>query len=108
MTASLSVIATSSSMSSPAQSTPLPTPGGDTVIERIEVRTAGAAGNVALALAALGVQHRLFGAVGDDDAGRWILSELARLRLDKDIKIVPGKAPGFPSHLRPHTENGHS
>ena len=86
----------------------LPTPGGDTVVERIAVRTAGAAGNVSLALAALGVPHRLFGAVGDDDAGRWVLSELARLRLDKDIKIVPGKAPGFPSHLRPHTENGHS
>jgi sugar/nucleoside kinase (ribokinase family) len=73
----------------------LPTPGGDTVIERIAVRTAGAAGNVALALAALGIQHRLFGAVGDDDAGRWVASELERLGLEKDIMIVPGEATGI-------------
>ena len=73
----------------------LPTPGGDTVIERIAVRTAGAAGNVSLALAALGVQHRLFGTVGDDDAGRWVISELERLGLEKDIRIVPGEATGI-------------
>ena len=72
----------------------LPTPGGDTVIERIAVRTAGAAGNVSLALAALGVSHRLFGAVGDDD-GRWVASELERLGLTKDIEIVPGEATGI-------------
>jgi sugar/nucleoside kinase (ribokinase family) len=73
----------------------LPTAGGDTVIERIAVRTAGAAGNVSLALAALGVQHRLFGAIGDDDAGRWVASELKRLGLEKDITIVPGEATGI-------------
>jgi sugar/nucleoside kinase (ribokinase family) len=73
----------------------LPTPGGDTVIERIAVRTAGAAGNVSLALAALGVSHRLFGAVGDDDAGRWVASELERLGLERDIRIVPGGATGI-------------
>src|SRR5450759_57887 len=73
----------------------LPTPGGDTVVERIAVRTAGAAGNVSLALAALGVQHRLFGAIGDDDAGRWVASELERLGLEKDIRIVPGGATGI-------------
>jgi len=73
----------------------LPTPGGDTVIERIAVRTAGAAGNVSLALAALGVQHRLFGTVGDDDAGRWVISELERLGLEKDIRIVLGEATGI-------------
>jgi sugar/nucleoside kinase (ribokinase family) len=73
----------------------LPTPGGDTVIERIAVRTAGAAGNVSLALAALGVSHRLFGAVGDDDAGRWVASELERLGLEKDIRIVSGGATGI-------------
>jgi len=73
----------------------LPTAGGDTVIERIAVRTAGAAGNVSLALAALGVQHRLFGAIGDDDAGRWVASELERLGLEKDIRIVQGEATGI-------------
>ena len=44
----------------------LPRPGGDDVIDHIAVRPAGAAGNVSLTLAALGVEHRLFGAVGDD------------------------------------------
>ena len=42
--------------------TAMPSPGGDTVIDRIAVRTAGAAGNVALALAALGSPQRLHGA----------------------------------------------
>src|SRR5665811_2093934 len=73
----------------------LPTAGGDTVIERIAVRTAGAAGNVSLALAALGARHRLFGTVGDDDAGRWVVSELERLGLEKDIRIVSGEATGI-------------
>jgi sugar/nucleoside kinase (ribokinase family) len=48
-----------------------------------------------LALAALDVQHRLFGTVGDDDAGRWVISELERLGLEKDIRIVPGEATGI-------------
>jgi len=73
----------------------LPTPGGDSVIERIAVRTAGAAGNVSLALGALGCPHRLFGAVGDDDAGRWVFAELERLGLARDISVVAGKATGI-------------
>lgn len=95
MTASISVIGNVQLdvLASPVNA--LPTPGGDTVIERIDVRTAGAAGNVALALAALGVQHRLFSVVGDDDAGRWVASELQRLNLDKDIRIAPGTATGI-------------
>jgi len=95
MTASISVIGNVQLdvLASPVNA--LPTPGGDTVVERIAVRTAGAAGNVALALAALGVQHRLFSVVGDDDAGRWVASELQRLALDKDIRIVAGKATGI-------------
>jgi argininosuccinate lyase len=68
----------------------LPDPGGDSVIDRIDVRPAGAAGNVSLALAALGTPHRLFSAVGDDYAGRWTLSELERLGLAADILTKPG------------------
>ncbi len=60
--------------------TRLPDPGGDDVIDHIAVRPAGAAGNVSLALAALEVPHRLFGAVGDDQAGRWVADELRRCR----------------------------
>jgi sugar/nucleoside kinase (ribokinase family) len=95
MTASVSVIGNIQLdvLASPVSA--LPTPGGDSVIERIAVRTAGAAGNVSLALAALGVHHRLFGAVGDDDAGRWVVSELERLGLEKDVMTVPGEATGI-------------
>lgn len=75
--------------------TALPSPGGDTVIDRIAVRTAGAAGNVSLALAALGARHRLFGVVGDDDAGRWVAAELERLSLAHDLRIVPGETTGI-------------
>ena len=75
--------------------TAMPSPGGDTVIDRIAVRTAGAAGNVALALAALGSPHRLYGAVGDDDAGRWVASELERLGLAGDVLVVEGQATGI-------------
>ena len=75
--------------------TAMPSPGGDTVIDRIAVRTAGAAGNVALALAALGSPHRLYGAVGDDDAGRWVASELQRLGLAGDVLVVEGQATGI-------------
>ena len=75
--------------------TAMPSPGGDTVIDRIAVRTAGAAGNVALALAALGSPQRLHGAVGDDDAGRWVISELERLGLAGDVLVVRGQATGI-------------
>jgi sugar/nucleoside kinase (ribokinase family) len=68
----------------------LPQPGGDSVIDRVDVRPAGAAGNVSLALAALGTPHRLFSAIGDDYAGRWTLAELERLGLAADILTKPG------------------
>jgi argininosuccinate lyase len=73
----------------------MPSPGGDSVIDRIDVRAAGAAGNVSLALAALGIPHRLFGAVGDDDAGRWVTTELGRLGLSGDLLVVAGGSTGI-------------
>lgn len=72
----------------------LPSPGGDDVVDHIAVRPAGAAGNVSLALAALGVEHRLFGAVGDDQAGRWVHQEFQRLGLARDLDVVAGEATG--------------
>ena len=75
--------------------TQLPVPGGDTIIDRIDVRTAGAAGNVSLALTALGVSHRLFGAIGDDNAGRWIHADLERIGMSQDLLVVPGGATGI-------------
>lgn len=73
----------------------LPKPGGDDVIEHIAVRPAGAAGNVSLALAALDVEHRLFGAVGDDQAGRWVADELGRLGVGRDVLVVAGEETGI-------------
>jgi argininosuccinate lyase len=75
--------------------TALPAAGADTVIDRIEVRPAGAAGNVSLALAALRTPHRLFGALGDDYAGRWVLRELEKLGLAADVRVVPRTATGI-------------
>ena len=75
--------------------TRLPQPGGDDVIERIAVRPAGAAGNVSLALAALGVQHRLFGAVGDDQAGRWVADELRNAGVAADLQVYAGRETGI-------------
>lgn len=73
----------------------LPAPGGDDIVDHIAVRPAGAAGNVSLALAALGVEHRLFGAVGDDQAGRWVAEELHRAGLGADLEVVAGQETGI-------------
>jgi len=73
----------------------MPEPGGDDIVDSIAVRPAGAAGNVSLALAALEVPHRLFGAVGDDQAGRWVLEELRGLGLADDLLVVPGRDTGI-------------
>jgi sugar/nucleoside kinase (ribokinase family) len=66
----------------------LPRPGGDDVVDHIAVRPAGAAGNVTLALAGLRVPHRLFGAVGDDQAGLWVAQELQRLGYGGDLLVI--------------------
>jgi sugar/nucleoside kinase (ribokinase family) len=73
----------------------LPRPGGDDIVDSIAVRPAGAAGNVALALAALGTAHRLFGAVGDDQAGRWVVEELRGLGLADDVLVMAGQDTGI-------------
>jgi argininosuccinate lyase len=72
----------------------LPEPGGDTVIDRIDIRPAGAAGNVSLALHALGCPHRLFGLLGDDFAGQLVHAHLTKLGLADDVRIVRGAATG--------------
>jgi sugar/nucleoside kinase (ribokinase family) len=75
--------------------TELPRPGGDDIIDRIAVRPAGAAGNVSLALAALEAPHRLFGAVGDDQAGLWVADELRRAGLGADVQVMAGQETGI-------------
>jgi len=71
--------------------TALPPPGTDSLVDRIDVRPAGAAGNVSLALVALGVPHRLFSAVGNDYAGHWVRTELDRLGVGSDVRLVNGE-----------------
>jgi sugar/nucleoside kinase (ribokinase family) len=73
----------------------MPLPGGDDIVDTIAVRPAGAAGNVSLALAALGVPHRLFGAVGDDQAGLWVADDLRRRGLADDLQVVTGHDTGI-------------
>lgn len=80
-------------VASPVVSMPLP--GGDDIIDTIAVRPAGAAGNVSLALAALDVRHRLFGAVGDDQAGVWVAEDLRRRGLADDLETVAGHDTGI-------------
>jgi argininosuccinate lyase len=75
--------------------TRMPRAGGDEIVDHIAVRPAGAAGNVSLALAALGVPHRLFGAVGDDQAGLWVADELRRAGLGEDLLVVAGRDTGI-------------
>jgi sugar/nucleoside kinase (ribokinase family) len=56
---------------------PWPTPGTETVVERIAWRVGGALGNTALALAGLGVPASLVWDVGDDAMGAWLAEALA-------------------------------
>src|SRR3954454_21579156 len=75
--------------------TAMPLPGGDDILDSIAVRPAGAAGNVSLALAALGVPHRPFSAGGGDPAGMWVADELRRLARGDALRIVKGQDTGI-------------
>jgi sugar/nucleoside kinase (ribokinase family) len=48
--------------------------GTEIVLPHSETRIGGAAGNTALALQALGAEHRLIASVGDDIFGKWLQS----------------------------------
>jgi sugar/nucleoside kinase (ribokinase family) len=51
--------------------------GTEIVLPHSETRIGGAAGNTALALQALGAEHRLIASVGDDIFGKWLQSGFA-------------------------------
>lgn len=51
---------------------PWPVPGTENILPQSELRVGGAAGNVALALQALGVPYRLVCNIGNDMFGRWL------------------------------------
>jgi argininosuccinate lyase len=73
----------------------LPPPGESTFVDQMAVRVGGAGANAALAFVELGVPVRLFGAIGDDVHGRWILDELARAGLGSDLTVAGGEQTGI-------------
>lgn len=73
----------------------LPIPGGDSLVDRIDLRIAGAAGNASLTLHGLGVKHRLFSMIGDDLLGRWLFQDLEKIDLAKDLLVIPGGVTGI-------------
>lgn len=82
----------------------LPPPGMEWAVEAVDVRVGGAAGNAALALAALGLAPRLIGCVGGDRFGGSLRDELAAggvplddLRIHRDLPTgisIAFEAPG--------------
>lgn len=74
----------------------LPPPGGDLLVDSIELRVGGAAANAALALARLGLtpRPRLVGAVGDDHLGQLVLASLREHGLAGDVRVLPGTPTG--------------
>src|SRR5919204_491266 len=71
-----------------------PPPGGDLLVETVEIRVGGAAANAALALAALGLRPRLAGCVGDDLLGTSVHSILRDRGLADEVTVLPGVATG--------------
>jgi sugar/nucleoside kinase (ribokinase family) len=75
--------------------TELPPPGADSLVESIQVRAAGSAGNTALTLARLGHLPHLVGCVGGDHFGQFILQELAAAGIDGGVAVVPDQPTGI-------------
>jgi sugar/nucleoside kinase (ribokinase family) len=71
----------------------LPPPGASTFVDAMAMRVGGAGANAALALAELGEPVRLFGCVGGDLFGRWILDELGS-ELAGEVMVVAGESTG--------------
>jgi sugar/nucleoside kinase (ribokinase family) len=72
----------------------LPPPGTERIVERIEVRTGGAAAISALTMSALGSPPTLVGCVGDDRAGAILRSDLEDAGVDCALTTVEGVPTG--------------
>jgi argininosuccinate lyase len=72
----------------------LPPPGGDLLVDTVEIRVGGAAANAALALSGLGVRPRLVGCVGDDLLGTFVHESLRDRGLADEVRVLPGVATG--------------
>lgn len=73
----------------------LPAPGA-TVLASSTARMAGGKGaNQAVAAARMGADSRMLGAVGDDDAGKWMMRELAAFGVNLEgVRVLPGEETG--------------
>ena len=71
-----------------------PPPGGDLLVDTIEVRAGGAAANAGMALARLGLAPRVIGAVGDDYLGCFVLDSLRDIGLAGDVRVLPEVSTG--------------
>ncbi|MEU8151615.1 carbohydrate kinase family protein [Nonomuraea sp. NPDC048901] len=71
----------------------LPPPGTEVVIDSISVRPGGGAGNTAMALAALGVRHELYGSLGDDAVAALVTDLLERAGADCSHILRTPKSP---------------
>jgi sugar/nucleoside kinase (ribokinase family) len=72
----------------------LPPPGGDLLVDTIEVRVGGGAANAGMTLARLGLAPRVIGAVGDDRLGRFVLDSLRDMGLARDVCVLPDVSTG--------------
>ncbi|MGH2528756.1 MAG: carbohydrate kinase family protein [Actinomycetota bacterium] len=72
----------------------LPPPGGEWTVERVDVRTGGAAAISALTMSALGGGPVLIGCVGDDPVAGIIRDELIGAGVECVLRTVPGTSTG--------------
>jgi ribokinase len=69
---------------------------GETAIRSLWRMPGGSAANTVYALAKLGVVTGFLGAVGEDDPGRMLIADLAKVGVDtRGITVKPGKPTGF-------------
>jgi sugar/nucleoside kinase (ribokinase family) len=73
----------------------LPPSGGTLLIDDMGMRLGGAGANAALAFAEIGVHPRLFGCVGDDHLGRWMIQQLGQLGLGSELVVLAGERSGL-------------
>jgi sugar/nucleoside kinase (ribokinase family) len=79
--------------------------GGTTFVDSIEWHAGGNGGNTSRALGILGVPVRLLGAVGNDDAARFLLDRLERAGVDTcRVEHVDGPTSSTVGLIRPNGE----
>lgn len=69
-----------------------PTPGGDTLAERVSVRAGGSAANTAVVLSKFGLDASILARVGRDVLGEYALSDLRQAGLDLSLVQRDGES----------------